>query len=277
MATATAAATAATHDNDGARGDGFLDRDTEAALVRSARAGSSSACADLLRAHEPRVRWIARRYAKASQPMEDLVQEGLLGLMGALQDYDPDRGLRFCTYARWWARAQIATHAFRNRHLVTHGSSRAYRRIAANLAKVEGQLAARDGDSPTVERLAEVLSATPREVGQVRAALREHEVSWDTGGLAQALQHDGPSPEETVQQREACAVRAQLLQCALAGLSPRERDILERRYLRERHERLSEVGADLGVSRERVRQLEVRALAKMRTILDARAGLEGVP
>ena len=255
--------TTTTQETAGASG---LTTTQEARLVRRARRGDSGALRQLVDAHMPMVKYMVRRSPVKGCSLLDLQQQGQLGLLHAVRVFDPDRGVRFWTYARWWVRAYIKKYAWQNRRIVPLSSSRANRRVALNLRKVESRLGA-DG-SPS--RIAEELSVDEEVVATVQAALNGGDISLDEPTAARGLCSTTPSPEDEVDRRRAEERCFRVVYEALGELDDRDREIVERRYLCEEPETLACVGKRLGISRERVRQLSERALKRLRDAVIAR-------
>lgn len=243
-----------------------LTTEEEGQLVRRARRGDRAALKKLLDAHLPMVKYMVRRSPVKGCSLQDLQQQGQLGLLHAVRVFDPDRGVRFWTYARWWVRAYIKKYAWQNRRIVPLSSSRANRRVALNLRKVESRLGV-DGSS---ERIAEELSVDEEVVASVQAALDGGDISLDEPTSGRGIAANTPSPEDEVDRRRADARRARLVYEALEELDPRDREIVERRFLTDEPETLACVGKRLGISRERVRQLSERALKRLRDAVTER-------
>jgi len=238
----------------------------EGELVERARAGDYAALDELVKAHLPMVRYMVRRSQVKGCSLQDLHQQGQLGLLHAVRVFDPERGVRFWTYARWWVRAYIKKYAWQNRRIVPLSSSRANRRVALNLRKVESRL----GSEGSPDRIAEELSVDEAVVESVQAALDGGDVSLDEPTAGRGLSAKIPSPEEEVDKRRASERCMALVHEALDELDPRDREIVERRYLTDQPETLARVGKRLGISRERVRQLSERALHRLREAVTAR-------
>lgn len=259
------AMTTTTKETTGASG---LTTREEGRLVRRARRGDAEALRELVDAHLPMVKYMVRRSPVKGCSLADLQQQGQLGLLHAVRVFDPNRGVRFWTYARWWVRAYIKKYAWQNRRIVPLSSSRANRRVALNLRKVESRLGA-DGSA---ERIAQELSVDEEVVCSVQAALNGGDISLDEPTSGRGISAATPSPEEEVDRLRAEARRVRLVYEALDELDPRDREIVERRFLCEEPETLACVGKRLGISRERVRQLSERALARLREAVTARDG-----
>lgn len=249
------------------RGLGLLTHEEEISLARSAAAGEEWARRKLIESNLRLVIAIARRYTSTGVPLIDLIQEGNLGLMRAAEKFDYQRGCHFGTYATWWIRQAVSRAAgeqSRLIHLPEHVATRLrkVRRIAA-------QLSQENGLDPLPEQIAEACNLDVNEVIDLLGVI-EQPVSLDAPvddearySLADTLEDNTtPAPADTASQH----LLGEELHRALALLTPRERSVITLRYgIGDGHSRtLLEVGKELGISRERVRQLEVVALMKLR-------------
>ncbi len=212
------------------------------------------------------------RYHHAS--FEDLVQEGNVGLMRAIDHFDPERGTRFLSYAAWWIRACIKEFLLRTRSLVRIGTTQKQRAIYSRLGRAKRELEEKYPDcdpAKRLERLSEILGADPKLVEQMEGRLAGHDLSLharvddDSDTLYVDLLSDtGEDTESLTGDAEIAQFRTDCLNEAMDVLSEKERYILQRRYLEPTTLTLRELGEQLGISRERVRQLEVRAKQKLR-------------
>lgn len=203
----------------------------------------------------------------------DLIQEGNLGLLVAVDRFDPDRKNRLTTYAVWWIRAYIQEYIRRQWSLVRFGTTRAEQRCFYRLRR-ERQRLERSGGRAEPERLAAVLGVRPDELQAIEFRITRRDQSLDDPAYADTdetrgdrLPDEAPGPEVTVATRELEELSRVRIRMALMRLDPRERAIIERRYLRGKGMTLKELGRAFGISRERVRQLEARAKEKMREAL----------
>ena len=218
----------------------------------------------------------ARRYGLS---FADLMQEGNLGLMQAAARFDPDRGVRFSTYAVWWIRAAIQDFVLRNWSVVRIGTTTAEKRLFFNLRRLRARNASANGDMLTHEHHVEIartlgvsLGAVDDMEARLSGADRSIDAPIDEAGTtdwSDRLVDESPSPEELVGERLARQTYRRWLVQALAQLPAREALIVRRRHLRERAQTLEELGVELAISKERVRQLEKRALARLREMLSA--------
>jgi RNA polymerase primary sigma factor len=256
------------------RGLGLLTHTEEVSLAQRAAAGDELARRTLIESNLRLVIAIARRYTSTGVPLIDLIQEGNLGLMRAAEKFDYRRGCHFGTYATWWIRQAVSRAAgeqSRLIHLPEHVATRLrkVRRIAA-------QLSQENGLDPLPEQIAAACNMDLNEVVDLLGII-EQPVSLDAPvddearySLADTLEDStAPAPAETASQH----LLGEELHRALALLTPRERSVITLRYGigDGRSRTLLEVGKELGISRERVRQLEVVALMKLRGISNSSA------
>lgn len=246
------------------RGVVTLDAQTERELARRWAAGDRAAGERLVSACLPFVITIAREYRRWGVPFEDLVQQGNLGLLRAAAKYDPSRECRLATYAATWIRGEIREHAVRSYRIVrigsTHTERTALRRHRDGSATSPEELAARSGMPlarsralwPLLEQRDASLDASP---------------AWGGASGVERLASSAETPEDALAARQEQREVAAALARGMARLDARERRILEARALAEEPCTLDELGRELGVSRERVRQLEARAHATLRAAL----------
>ncbi len=226
---------------------------------------------------------IARSFKNYSLPLEDLAQEGVLGLIHAAERFDPQRKVRFATYAQWWIRSYMTEYVLRNWSLIRMGTTRAQKSLFFNLRRLRTNIAG-TGDEPMMpEDIAEIakrLKVTQDDVRMMEQRLAGRDTSLnitsnEEGGEERGgfLVSEGPSPEEEVTSKQAHRKRHDILRKALAALPERERAIIEMRGLTDPPKTLEEVGQVLSVSKERIRQLEHRARRQIRTAF-TNAGLD---
>jgi RNA polymerase sigma-32 factor len=240
-----------------------LTAEREGWLIAEARAGSASAKHELVSAHLRLVRVVARRVTP--RPSEDALAEGTLGLLEAFERFDPSFGVRFSTYAAYWVRALVTRHVLANRRMVAAPGTRAARHVFAGLGRAERKLAAID-PSPSAERIAAELGVTAGDVEEVVLSARGRDVPIGTAREG-SVEIDPPADEESPEDLFACAEEsarvAHVLETALARLPERERHIVEARRRGEDGRTLEDLATELDLSRERVRQLERRALDRL--------------
>ena len=225
---------------------------------------------------------IAGEYRNRHVGMEDLVQEGLMGLIRATERYDPERGIRFLSYAGWWIRAYIKEYLLRARSLVRIGTTQKQRAIYSRLGRAKVMLEKMYPDlDPALryQKLAEILDASPELVEDMNGRLSGHDLSLDARisddgetAYVDLLADDGPDTEERAMASDLQQHRAVYVLAAMDELTDREQLIIQRRYLDPSSTTLRELGVVLGISRERVRQLEMRAKEKIRTSFEAQEG-----
>jgi len=245
----------------------LLEADEERAhLERVQRDGDPAAMTALVSSHLRMTLSVAMRYASRGLPVEDLVSEGAVGLCEAAKRFDLERGTRFSTYAAWWVRAHIRAYALRNRRVVAMPATRNGRVVMGRAAEAQRRLTAALGRPPTTDELAADLGVERADVELVQSAMRGRDVSLTPrdDGPAVRLSAAGPSPEDAVADREWRERAAERIEGALGALDDRELEIVQRRFLRGEGQTLRAIGEEMGLSRERVRQLELRAKDKLR-------------
>ena len=228
----------------------------------------------LVTSHLRLVAKIAMGYRGYGLPLADLIAEGNLGMMQAVKRYDPDRGFRLATYAMWWIRASIQEYILHSWSLVKLGTTAAQKKLFFNLRRIKGRIHAIDeGDlSPeNLQKIATELQVPESDVVEMnrRLAGPDHSLNapvradTDSGEWQDWLVDDAEDQERTLGEMEELGLRRDLLADAMSHLSARERDILEERRLRDEPATLEDLAQKYGVSRERVRQIEVRAFDKL--------------
>jgi RNA polymerase sigma-32 factor len=230
----------------------------------------------LVRSHLGLVISIAMEFRYSGTSMEDLIQEGNLGLTIAARRFDPARETRLATFASYWIRACMLEHVVRSHGPVRIGTTRWQRRIFFGLGRAQRKLE-RVGETADFEHLASTLGVTSDEVEAMAPRLARHDLSLDAPRgvedrreFGTLLAEDGPDPEDVVAGQEEIDVRRRKLLAGLEKLDARERTIIKARHMRQRPATLSSLGRKLGISRERVRQLELRAKDKLRAYCGVR-------
>jgi RNA polymerase sigma-32 factor len=252
----------------------MLEPQEEYMLAKSWREhGDRDAAHRLVTSHLRLVAKIAMGYRGYGLPIAEVVSEGNVGLMQAVKRFEPDKGFRLATYAMWWIKASIQDYVLRSWSLVKLGTTANQKKLFFNLRKAKSRIAAfEDGDlrPDQVELIAKGLSVSAQEVidmnrrlagdASLNTPLRE---DGDSGEWQDWLVDETPSPEWLLADSEEFANRHKALGEALTVLNARERRIFEARRLNETPATLEELAAEFGVSRERVRQIEVRAFERV--------------
>ncbi len=236
--------------------------------------GDRDAARQLVVANLGGVAAIAREYRHFGLAEMDLIQEGALGLMHAVKRFDPERGFRLMTYASWWVRAAIHDFILRSWSIVKLGTNKLQRRIFAGLQKAKNAIAAFDGHN--ADEVAADYGINGSEYQATANAFLQRDVSldaeYDEGEAhVHSLAATDATPEETALESNWDAHRKSLLRQAMSRLMARDRKIVERRHLAEEPATLKELAEEFGVSIERVRQLEARAMKTLKATLAAPA------
>ena len=245
--------------------------------------GDERALHTLITAYMRLVISMAGRFRHYGLSMTDLIQEGNIGLMQAAERFDPERGVRFSTYASWWIRSSIQDFVLRNWSIVRTGTTAAHKSLFFNLRRLRAMIDDIGEGSVTPDARAAIaskLNVSERDVDTMAARLsvgdrslntpvgEDGETEWqDT-----LSDDDAPSPEERVMTSRDEATRARWLAEALETLNPREQFIVRKRRLDEDALTLDALGKELGISKERVRQIEHKALEKLKNSLVAAVG-----
>lgn len=248
----------------------MLDAEREADYLRRIQESDDARALELLlAAHLRLVVSVAARFARSGVSISELVAEGNLGLVEAARRFDRAKGTRFSTYAAWWVRARIGRFALGNRRIVAAPSTRNARKLLAGMRSAERKLSQDGGERPSREAIAAATGTTEEDVAMVETALsaRDVAVGPSDDGTSIELDASGPSPEQEIADREDGQRRFELVTAALQQLDRREREVVQRRILEDDAETLAEIGRALGLSRERVRQIEARAKRKLRSVL----------
>src|SRR5580658_1448217 len=259
----------------------LLSRDREFALATAWRDQRDiAALHELVRAHTRLVIATAARFRNYGLPIADLVQEGTIGLMQATQRFDPDRDVRFSTYAAWWIRSAMQDYVLRNWSIVRTGTTAAQKSLFFNLRRLRARVADASGEAFGDSGRRQIAATLQVDLAEVegmeqRLAANDQSLNAPLGESAELdwqdfLADSRPTPEETVMSLRDDRRRSEWLAEALGELSPRERRIIHERRLREDSATLEDLGRELGVSKERVRQLEARALLKLRASMSRR-------
>ncbi|MFN5997626.1 MAG: RNA polymerase factor sigma-32 [Paracoccaceae bacterium] len=265
----------------------LLDAETEVRLARAWRDyRDERALHRLITAYMRLAISMAAKFRRYGAPMNDLIQEASLGLMKAADKFDPERGVRFSTYAVWWIKASIQDYVMRNWSMVRTGSTSSQKALFFNLRRVQAKLereASQRGEVLDQHQLRQLVAA---EVGVPLADVEMMEgrlsgsdyslnatQSSDEDGREwiDALEDDGVQAAEAVEGAHDSARLRDWLVTAMRGLNARERYIVAERKLKDEGRTLESLGEELGLSKERVRQLEAAAFAKMRKSLEGQS------
>lgn len=252
-----------------------LSREEEHEIALASVAGDESAAERLVEANLRYVVAIALQYRRYGVPLGELISEGNLGLVTAVQKFDPHRGTRFVTYAGYWIRAFVLEAVVRSASMVGGGSgplrSKLFFRLRRERARVANLVA---DPSERIRIMAERFDTTPERMEQLLGRLEGGDLSLDVethheSGLTllDTLTHPGEDALSTFTGNERRVALEQRLSDAMGSLDPRERYIVEQRMLRDEEMSLADLGRELGVSRERARQLEARAKEKLKAHL----------
>ena len=224
---------------------------------------------------------VAYEYRSYGFRMAGLVQEGNIGLMKAVQKFDPDKGIRLISYAVWWIRAYIQNFILKSWSLVKLGTTQAQRKLFFSLARTKRELEKASGQSAAgqdTQQVAQRLRVKPTEVQEMEQRMDGRDLSLDApmgddGGYSHVdfVASGGPQQDEELSGAEEQQVVAGRVEEALARLDARERYIIQQRVMNDRPLTLKELGEHFGFSRERARQLEIRAKEKLRQELRALA------
>lgn len=265
-----------------------LTQDEEYSLaVRWREDGDVEAAHKLVTSHLRLVAKIAAGYRGYGLPMADLIAEGNIGLMKAVKKFEPERGFRLATYAMWWIRASITEYILRSWSLVKMGTLAAQKKLFFSLGRIKRKLSLTGGGPLEGERaalVAETLDVPTQDVVDMDRRLSSPDVSLnaprsredsDGSEFLETLVDEAPSPEAQTAAHEEETMRRQFLSQALAALPERERQIIVKRQLAEQPMTLEELGTAYGISRERVRQLEARALERLKKTIAGLAAQTG--
>lgn len=232
------------------------------------------AAAKLVTSHLRLVAKIAMGYRGYGLPVAELISEGNIGLMQGVKKFEPDKGFRLATYAMWWIRASIQEFILRSWSLVKIGTTAAQKKLFFNLRREKARIAAFEDGDLTPEQVNEIATRLGVNEDEVVSMNRRMAMGGDTslnlplreegeGEWQDWLADEGPIQDELVADNQESEIRHALLNEAMAGLNDREKHILTERRLRDDPLTLEELSQHYGVSRERIRQIEVRAFEKL--------------
>ncbi len=258
----------------------MLSLDEEQNLARRWRDQQDLAAAHkLVTSHLRFVAKIAMGYRGYNLPLGELIGEGNIGLMQAVQRFDPDRGFRLATYALWWIRAALNDYVLRSWSLVKMGTTAAQRKLFFNLRRLKSEMHAIDEGGLRPEQTAAI--ARRLDVSEAEVASMNHRLAAPDYSLNALVGEDKdsewqdwladerPDPEETAAEQEETRDRTTLLSEALKTLQERERHILTERRLKDEPTTLETLAQHYGISRERVRQIEMRSFEKLQAAMKA--------
>lgn len=254
----------------------LLEKEHELDLARRWREKQDEkALHELIRSYTRLVIAMASRFRNYGLPMGDLIQEGNVGLMLAASRFDPDRDVRFSTYASWWIRSSIQDYVLRNWSIVRTGTTAAQKSLFFNLRRLRSKIESEKGQEGLDEEgrtsIATTLGVNMKDVKDMEARLAANDQSLNATIKGEGedewqsfLADDRPNPEEVVMGAKDAKTRSAWLAEALGELSDREQTIIRERHLGYETVTLEDLGKQLGVSKERVRQLEQRAMDKIK-------------
>ncbi|MEM8658016.1 MAG: RNA polymerase factor sigma-32 [Pseudomonadota bacterium] len=265
----------------------MLDAETELDLARAWRDdGCERSLHRLVNAYMRLAVSMASKYRRYGAPMPDLVQEASVGLMKAAEKFDPDRGVRFSTYAVWWIKASIQDYVMRNWSMVRTGSTSSQKALFFNLRRVRAKFEREAGaageplDGQELrEKIAIEVGVPLRDVEMMDARLAGSDFSLNAQQAGEegrewveTLEDEGPQAAHVVEHAQDMETARGWLTDAMNSLNKRERMIIVERKLRDDPRTLESLGTELGLSKERIRQLEAQALKKMRKQLEGATG-----
>ena len=255
----------------------ILSQEEEKTLARRLRDNDDvDAARQLVLSHLRVVVAIARGYLGYGLPQADLIQEGNIGLMKAVKRFDPERGVRLVSFAVHWIRAEIHEFILRNWRIVKIATTKAQRKLFFNLRSLKQNLSTLAPDEATA--IARQLGVKPDEVVEMETRLTGQDIALEPQGDDERetyapisyLAADDAEPGRALEREESEGLRRNGLKKALAGLDARSRRIIEARWLREDDSAtLHDLAAEFGVSAERIRQIEAKALGKMKGVIEA--------
>ncbi len=260
----------------------MLEKEEEYILAKNwTEQEDTEAAHKLVTSHLRLVAKIAMGYRGYGLPIGEVISEGNVGLMQAVKRFDPEKGFRLATYAMWWIRASIQEYILRSWSLVKMGTTAAQKKLFFNLRKVKGQIdAIEEGDLKPehVAKISKKLGVTEDEVISMNRRMAGPDNSLNAplkadseGEWQDWLVDDTPDQETTLGKNQELAERMEMLTAALEKLNDRERDIFTQRRLTDEPVTLEELSGQYNISRERVRQIEVRAFEKIQKSIRAAA------
>ena len=247
----------------------------------------TDAAEQMVTSHLRLVAKIAMGYRGYGLPMAEVISEGNVGLMQAVKKFDPDKGFRLATYAMWWIRAAIQEDILRSWSLVKLGTTAAQKKLFFNLRRIKGEINALESGDLNPEQVNEIatrLNVSEKDVLSMNGRMsgsdaslnapmgQEGDMEWQDW-----LTDDEPGQADTYANRQEFDSRMELLQEAMADLSEREQHILQERRLTDEPKTMEQLSEVYNVSRERIRQIEVRAFEKIQKAMKRMAKEQGLP
>jgi len=219
----------------------------------------------------------ARKYKSYGLPLDDLIHEGVLGIMHALEKFDISKDFRLSTYASWWIRASIQDYILKNWSVVKTGSTASQKALFFNLRKIKQQISDASSDfmgQKEINQVSEMLNVKTLEIQNMESRLSGGDVFLNQkidndseNDLMSLLEDERANPEESFENFNDGKIKKDYLEQAISTLNDRERTIIKLRKLREKSITLDELGQMLKISKERVRQIETKALEKLKTTI----------
>lgn len=266
----------------------LLTREREMELARLWReTGDEAALHEMVSAYTRLVVSMASKFRNYGLPVGDLVQEGSVGLMQAAARFEPERDIRFSTYASWWIRSAMQDYVLRNWSIVRTGTTAAQKSLFFNLrrlrAKIERENETEGLNEKDRQKIAKKLKVKESEVQAMEGRLSGVDNSLNTrigengeDEWQSLLADESPNPEDVVTDMKDAETRSRWLKKALGTLDDREQKIIRERHLGEDIVTLEDLGKELGISKERVRQLEARAMGKLKNSLSAQGNVSAL-
>ena len=216
----------------------------------------------------------AKKYTSYGLPLDDLIHEGVLGIMHALEKFDVSKDFRLSTYASWWIRASIQDYILKNWSVVKTGSTASQKALFFNLRKIKQKISDLSSEfmgQNEIDTVSKMLNVKSLEVQNMESRLSGGDVylnqkidNESENDLMSLMQDDRPNPEEVVESTNDTKLKKQYIEQAILSLNERERTIIKLRKLKEKSITLDELGKTLKISKERVRQIETKALEKLK-------------
>jgi RNA polymerase sigma-32 factor len=267
----------------------LLEKNEEFMLAqRWAQNQDAEAAEKMVTSHLRLVAKIAMGYRGYGLPMGEVISEGNVGLMQAVKKFDPDKGFRLATYAMWWIRAAIQEYILRSWSLVKLGTTAAQKKLFFNLRRLKGEISALEEGDLRPENVAEIskrLGVTEEEVTSMNRRMSaggDASLNAPIGGMEGEAEwqdwiaDDTPGQAEIMANNDEFTARMSLLERAMESLNERERHIITERRLKEEPTTLEDLSAEYNVSRERIRQIEVRAFEKLQKAMREAARDQGL-